>query len=434
MLENATSISVSHDTTNHTISFEIKNKSGSIVSSVAVPVYCKDLSYNNTDKKFVMTMYDDSTKDISIESLVNYILGEIPEVVNNVDTADASKALSANMGKELSTRIENLKSRGRYLSNWNCITGLPYTDPVTDRADYAYNSGDYYIVGNVLRGTYKHTIVATFSVANRQTITFVYANDVETSDTSMTNFLNYLWDNGYTFEVGNEKIYKNVSGTNTDWSGDQFIGCCLLKGNRDMMNIYCGSFGSFLQKNTSALTFVSDTVTENKMLRPNGNRYVLRVPSTTIETEDVSVNDTYIYDGDKWILQINNGQHMMVVDTELDPSSENPVQNKVITVELENKVTIPDGGTEGDALVKKSDGTIGWGAAGSDIAMVIFCQLLFYNHQEDFHLHNNRCIPIPCSKVQLKEHLQFLQNILPSNISQKMVHMDITVVIIHSFL
>jgi len=36
---------------------------------------------------------------------------------------------------------------GRYLSTWNCATGLPETNPETD--PYEYTTGDYYIVGTV---------------------------------------------------------------------------------------------------------------------------------------------------------------------------------------------------------------------------------------------------------------------------------------------
>lgn len=37
--------------------------------------------------------------------------------------------------------------------------------------------------------------------------------------------------------------------------------------------------------------------------RPNGTQFVIGTASTTVETEEVSKNDTYIYDGVNWILQ-----------------------------------------------------------------------------------------------------------------------------------
>lgn len=37
--------------------------------------------------------------------------------------------------------------------------------------------------------------------------------------------------------------------------------------------------------------------------RPNGTQFVIGTASTTVETEEVSKNDTYVYDGVNWILQ-----------------------------------------------------------------------------------------------------------------------------------
>ena len=69
------------------------------------------------------------------------------EVIDNVTSTDTDKALSANMGRELQGEINNLKARGRFLSLWDSATGLPETDPQT--SPYPYNTGDYFIVGNI---------------------------------------------------------------------------------------------------------------------------------------------------------------------------------------------------------------------------------------------------------------------------------------------
>lgn len=65
-------------------------------------------------------------------------------VVDNVTTQTTDLPLSANMGYELQDQIDNLKARGRFLSLWDCITGLPATNPV--EMPYSYQTGDYYIV------------------------------------------------------------------------------------------------------------------------------------------------------------------------------------------------------------------------------------------------------------------------------------------------
>lgn len=48
---------------------------------------------------------------------------------------------------DLQDQIDTLSGRGRFLSVWNCATGLPETDPET--SPYEYKTGDYYIVGTV---------------------------------------------------------------------------------------------------------------------------------------------------------------------------------------------------------------------------------------------------------------------------------------------
>lgn len=71
----------------------------------------------------------------------------VANVENSTTSTSATKALSANMGKELQAQIQNLKQRGRYLSVWNCATGLAKTTPTVN--PYEYKAGDYFIVGTV---------------------------------------------------------------------------------------------------------------------------------------------------------------------------------------------------------------------------------------------------------------------------------------------
>lgn len=125
----------------------------------------------------------------------------------------------------LKQKFSDLSGRGRYLSNWNCQTGLPTTNP--DTLPYVYKSGDYFIVS---------------AVDNTDPIT------------------NY---------------------------------------------------------------------------RPSGTSYT-GTASTTVETEVVKVNDTYLFDGTTWLL-LNNTSREIVIDDELSTTSTNPVQNKVITEELNKK-------------------------------------------------------------------------------------------------
>lgn len=69
------------------------------------------------------------------------------DIVDNVNTQASNKPLSARAGYELQEEINNLKARGRFLSLWNCVTGLPKTIPAT--VPYLFNPGDYFIVSTI---------------------------------------------------------------------------------------------------------------------------------------------------------------------------------------------------------------------------------------------------------------------------------------------
>ena len=60
--------------------------------------------------------------------------------------------LSTELG-DLQDQIDDLSGRGRYLSIWNCTTGLAETNP--PESPYTYQSGDYFIVGAVGATNYK---------------------------------------------------------------------------------------------------------------------------------------------------------------------------------------------------------------------------------------------------------------------------------------
>lgn len=77
--------------------------------------------------------------------------------------------------------------------------------------------------------------------------------------------------------------------------------------------------------------------------KPNGASYTINVASTTVETEDVHVNDIYFYDWYEWRLLDNSGSWgSIAIDNTLSTTSTNPVQNAVITQALNNKASLTD--------------------------------------------------------------------------------------------
>lgn len=69
------------------------------------------------------------------------------QIIDNLTSTSTTAALSANQGKVLNDRIDDVSGRGRYLSLWNCATGLAETNP--PESPYTYKAGDYFVVGTV---------------------------------------------------------------------------------------------------------------------------------------------------------------------------------------------------------------------------------------------------------------------------------------------
>lgn len=74
---------------------------------------------------------------------------------------------------------------GRYLSSWNCATGLAGTNP--PESPYVYTTGDYFIVGTVATGGANNYKPNGSSYVTGQASTTVETNKVEINDT-------YLYD------------------------------------------------------------------------------------------------------------------------------------------------------------------------------------------------------------------------------------------------
>lgn len=74
----------------------------------------------------------------------------VPDVIDNLYSTSTDDALSAKQWKVLYDYLQNIASRWRFLSNWNCATGLPVTNPTEN--PYPYKAWDYYSVSNVASG------------------------------------------------------------------------------------------------------------------------------------------------------------------------------------------------------------------------------------------------------------------------------------------
>ena len=68
----------------------------------------------------------------------------VPTIVDNLTTQSATSTLSANQGYVLKWLIDNLMAQWRFLSLWNCATGMPISFPLA--TPYTYITWDYFMV------------------------------------------------------------------------------------------------------------------------------------------------------------------------------------------------------------------------------------------------------------------------------------------------
>ncbi len=89
------------------------------------------------------------------------------------------KSLNARLLKEIVEHQEAQSNIGRYLSTWDCTTGLPGTNPQTN--PYAFVTGDYFVVSKIAEqgGT---NYMPSGSSYDRTASTTVDASDVAVAD------------------------------------------------------------------------------------------------------------------------------------------------------------------------------------------------------------------------------------------------------------
>ena len=356
----------------------------------------------------------------------------------------------------LKQKLGELSGRGRYLSNWNCKTGLPTTEP--EETPYPYKSGDYFIVsdaysesqigpescvvyqtspeeqfgsltvdmevfkayeeptgdvshifaynkvsvdyssahgtekigvinlplyeqllsereeivkaqladeslfiglvGNVLRTRwfeYSNSLFAEFQckaeVYDDITLTSSHIADVPVRQFRLDNSTQYSLEvkkqmvkDFYHDECGIEIVGDMYYGM-APWyeeiivsdSSDSIEARWTIDGNELPSGVTFSDYGITKsgRPDQEGDSFQLDYKTEKYNYRPNGTSYT-GTASTTVETDVVKVNDTYLFDGTNWIL-LNNTSREIIVDSELSDTSINPVQNKVITEELNKK-------------------------------------------------------------------------------------------------
>lgn len=108
----------------------------------------------------------------------------VPEVEDTLSSYDNTAALSARQWRILYNYIKDLQQVWHFLSNWNCPTWLPQTNPQNN--PYVYNTWDYFIVASTSSWT-------NYRPSWYQYISWQASADPETEVVKVWDFYVYDW-------------------------------------------------------------------------------------------------------------------------------------------------------------------------------------------------------------------------------------------------
>lgn len=225
------------------------------------------------------------------------------DIVDNLTSTATNKALSANQGKELEAQIVALEGRGRYLSSWNCATGLAGTNPPT--SPYTYTAGDYFIVGTVdtttnyrPSGSQYVTGTASTTVETEQ----VAVNDTYTYDGTNWSLLKTSKVDALPPQTGNAGKFLTTDGTDASWA------------TVDALPSQTGKSGKFLKTNGTTASWAN--AVENNAegsygfsVGPGNHAYGTR--GTVVGSESISYANETVFVGN-YIRELNGGSNNVV--------------------------------------------------------------------------------------------------------------------------
>lgn len=215
------------------------------------------------------------------------------DVVDDLTSSNKYAALSANQGRMLKQMIDSKEDIGRFLALWDSNTGTArYLN-----TGFEYERGDYFIISNI----------SVISLTPVYTSHGGRVHHIEVSDTE--KWVRAFGDDNQTIRF----VYSN---NGWKYNGQYY----------DMQDLDITYQGAPITGDTMDITY-----TNGKNYKPDGATYT--GASTTLATEDVQVSDMWFYDGEHWVY-LENHERSMPIDDEMSATSENPVQNKVITATL----------------------------------------------------------------------------------------------------
>lgn len=236
------------------------------------------------------------------------------KVNDTLTSTSIVEALSANQGRVLKDLIDNVTSIGRFLAMWDADTGIArYLD-----VGFQYEQGDYFIIATT--GETSPTEHGNYSVSlghQGSSGQAVQANVTEDTINTWESYfgkgakrVEFIMQEGYNFRNSYDSLVVSKS-----WL-------------QDNLGIETTNFLS-----VGDSFFVTYSSPVNYM--PSGTSY--QGASTVVTTDPLQVSDMYFFDGTRWVF-LPSSTRQIAVDETLDASSRNPVENRVVTQALSEKV------------------------------------------------------------------------------------------------
>ena len=239
--------------------------------------------------------------------------------VNNTLTSTSTKqALSANQGRVLNDKIQELSGISHFLAMWDTDTGIArYLD-----AGYHYASGDYFIITTTgetsptEHGSYVGTLGPGTSADRSITVDTLTEEALE------------AWEDAFTKKAQRIKFSMDAQfNFSNDYNSTVYS-------QTDLKQLFGINLTNFASVNDSFFITYSSPIN----YKPAGAMYPGDTPASKEVTDDpVQISDMYFYDGAHWIF-LPSSSRQIAVDEYLDNTSRNPVENRIVTNALNNKV------------------------------------------------------------------------------------------------